>query len=655
MTETEDAAEMLIDSEKDKDKEVEKEIHESPNREDKCLPSIGASGGIMIGWDNNKWRKIQDAVVDWEPNDIEIPFSEEEVHKAIFDMNGDKSPGPDGFSAIFFQVFWEVVKLDIMRLFEEFYEGKLEINRINYAHIILIQKKNEASTVNDYRPISLLNVIYKIITKVLTNRLNPKLEMLIDPMQSGFIKNRFLLDGVVAAQEIIDDCFQNNKKGGILLKLDFAKTYDMLDWNFILEVLKAKKIGEKWINWVNMCLNKGMSAIKINDKPGKWIMSKRGVRQGDPLSPLLFVLAADTFTRMLSLAVGSQLIEGLGPINMTHKVFCLQYADDTLIFCLKLNFNKSVLIALENNEDLQQNLATMLNCKSGKFPITYLGVPLRPGKLKKDDCSQVEVGEGNQTLFWLDKWLDSHTLAAIYPSLFVNTSFPFATVSSMRKKVNDTWRWDLQFKRQLTGTFVSQYFSLMNLLNSICLEQKEDKRKWLWDLKGDFTVKSYYLFLIDGGLRCDCADIWKLPIPLKVKFLVWLAFRHGLNTKDVLEKKGIQLEKICCLCSKLEESHTHLFIKCEFVYSIWRSILFKLKIEDGCNWNSLKEMWHNLKAGEIDNGKMKRDVFICSKKISARAIRLQERRRKRSADRMQAIGADRRQNRAMGDEVIQLE
>ncbi|XP_020242889.1 uncharacterized protein LOC109821106 [Asparagus officinalis] len=185
----------------------------------------------------------------------------------------------------------------------------------------------------------------------------------------------------------------------------------------------------------------------------------------------------------------------------------------------------------------------------------------------------------------------------------------------------------------------------------------------------------------------------ELPIPLKVKFLVWLAFRHGLNTKDVLEKKGIHLEKICCLCSKLEESHTHLFIKCEFVYSIWRSILFKLKIEDGFSWNSLKEMWHNLKAGEIDNGKMKRDVFICSlvwcvwqerndrlfsnkrkrslellnkimtfssfwlgsKKISARAIRLQERRRKKSADRMQAIGVDRRQNRAMGDEVIQLE
>ncbi|XP_020270858.1 uncharacterized protein LOC109846046 [Asparagus officinalis] len=195
------------------------------------------------------------AQIDWGPNDIEQPFSVEEVHKAIFDMSGDKSPGPDGFSALFFQVFWDIVKDDIMKLFEEFYEG--------------------------------------------------------------FIKNRYLLDGVVVAQEIINDCFQNKKRGGILLKLDFVKAYDMLDWNFILDVLKAKKFGDKWVNWVKLCLHGGWFGF-----------------------------------------------------------------------------------ALENDESLQQGLATMMNCKSGSFPITYLGVPLRPGKLKKDDWSPLIVKIEKRLALW---------------------------------------------------------------------------------------------------------------------------------------------------------------------------------------------------------------------------------------------------------------
>ncbi|XP_020252248.1 uncharacterized protein LOC109829595 [Asparagus officinalis] len=610
----------------------------------------------------------------------------------------------------------DTVKDDIMKLFEEFYEGTLEINRLNYAHIVLIPKKEDSSVINDYRPVSLLNVIYKVITKVLTNRLNTKLDLLIDPLQSGFIKNRYLLDGVAAAQEIINDCFQNKKRGGILLKLDFVKAYDMLDWDFIFDVLKAKKFGDKWIHWMRICLHGGMSVIDVNGKVGKWIMSKRGVRQGDPLSPLLFVLAADSFTKMLNLAVESHFIEGLGPNNMRDKVHCLQYADDTLIFCknnreqltvlklilycfelasgLQISFNKSVLIALENDESLQQGLATMMNCKSGSFPITYIGMPLRPGKLKKDDrspliskiekrlalwkgnslsrggrlvlvndvlssiptfwlsyflfpvwviekidkmrrrflwsgslehkgcsnlvkwdevckpkkcgglgvknlkvmnkallgkwlwkCTRVEIGNGNYALFWLDKWLGSFTLASLFPSLFSFTTSPYACVSSLRKFENDSWRWEIHFKRQLTGSLVLQYLSMMNLINSKNFVYHDDKREWIWETKKMFTVKSYYIFLNDGGVRYDCMNLWGLPVPLKVKVLVWLALRESLNTKDMLNRKGIQVEKTCCLCSAKDEDHAHLFLN-------------------------------------------------CSKGISARAARLQERRRKKTTGRL---------------------
>ncbi|XP_020251027.1 uncharacterized protein LOC109828435 [Asparagus officinalis] len=228
-------------------------------------------------------------------------------------------------------------------------------------------------------------------------------------------------------------------------------------------------------------------------------------------------------------------------------------------------------------------------------------------------CStRVEVGEGKHTLFWLDKWLDSYTLASLFPSLFIITSHPYASVSNLRKKRNNSWIWDIKFKRQLTGSLVFQFLNLLNLIKDTKFVQKEDSRIWLWETNGIFSVKSFYQFLIDGGLRFDCADIWKLSIPLKVKIMVWLALRQSLNTKDILTKKGIQLELNCVLCSKVEESHTHLFIECEFVFSLWKSIQFKLKIGKDFKMKSLKEVWLNWTAGGNKECKMKRDVLFCA-------------------------------------------
>ncbi|XP_020272203.1 uncharacterized protein LOC109847383 [Asparagus officinalis] len=192
-----------------------------------------------------------------------------------------------------------------------------------------------------------------------------------------------------------------------------------------------------------------------------------------------------------------------------------------------------------------------------------------------------------------------------------------------------------------------------------------------------FTVKSYYLFLNDGGVRYDCMNLWSLHVPLKVKVLVWLALRECLNTKDMLNRKGIQLEKTCCLCSEKDEDHAHLFLNCEFVYSIWRSIQFKLNTDNEFRMNSLKEVWLGWSDGIGGESNLKKLVWICSliwcvwqerndrlfsnkqkgsllllnkivtystfwlgsKEISARAARLQERRRKKVAGRLINDGA----------------
>ncbi|XP_020243348.1 uncharacterized protein LOC109821583 [Asparagus officinalis] len=157
-------------------------------------------------------------------------------------------------------------------------------------------------------------------------------------------------------------------------------------------------------------------------------------------------------------------------------------------------------------------------------------------------CSTcVKVENGNQTLFWFDKWSSTNTLASLFPALFHIAEFPYASISSLRKKINNEWVWDIKFQRQLTGNLVFQYFDMLKSIMSVNFLHREDKRMWIWEAKGKFTVKSYYHFLTDGGLRYAYINLWKLPVPLKVKFLVWLALRSGLNTKKNLEKKGSQI------------------------------------------------------------------------------------------------------------------
>jgi len=126
---------------------------------------------------------------EWSSWKLEHPFNEEEIRDAIFGLGAEKSPGPDGFSIIFLQKFWELVKPDVLSLFSQFYNGAMDLWHLNYALIALILKTEGASLVNKFRLISLLNVVIKIITKVLANRLRPHIQLLVEQVQSAFTKN----------------------------------------------------------------------------------------------------------------------------------------------------------------------------------------------------------------------------------------------------------------------------------------------------------------------------------------------------------------------------------------------------------------------------------------------------------------------------------
>jgi hypothetical protein len=159
-------------------------------------------------------------------------FTEEEVKTAVFGSYADGAPGPDGIPFMFYQKFWDVIKLDLINMFNAWFDDNLDLYRLNFAMITLIPKENEARSMKKFRPISLLNCSFKIFTKVLTNRLAKIIDRLISYHQSAFIRGRFILESVVTAHEVIHEVHKNKDKG-LVLKLDYEK----VNLDFLYEVL----------------------------------------------------------------------------------------------------------------------------------------------------------------------------------------------------------------------------------------------------------------------------------------------------------------------------------------------------------------------------------------------------------------------------------
>jgi len=201
-------------------------------------------------------------------------FSESEVRAAIFQMEHNKASGPDGFPPEFYQVFWNIIKVDLMAVFKEFHQGNLPLQSLNFGTIILLPKMKDAKVIQQYRPICLLNVSFKIFTKVATNRLTTVAQKIIRPTQTTFLLGRNITEGAVILHEMIHE-LNSTKQDGIIFKIDFEKAYDKVKWSFLQQTLRMKEFSQKWCTWVEQFTQGGNVNIKVNDQLGSYFQTKK--------------------------------------------------------------------------------------------------------------------------------------------------------------------------------------------------------------------------------------------------------------------------------------------------------------------------------------------------------------------------------------------
>ncbi|KAL2930273.1 LINE-1 retrotransposable element ORF2 protein, partial [Bienertia sinuspersici] len=342
-----------------------------------------------------------------QQEDIMRAFTVQDVKEALFSMDGDKAPGPDGFGASFFKENWELVGPLIAEATLEFFQNGRMLKEINNTFISLIPKTQCPRNVAEFRPIACCNVIYKCITKMLCSRLKQVLPDLIAENQGAFVHGRYIIHNIMVCQDMVRGYGRKSSAPGCIIKLDIKKAYDTVNWEFLEEMLLALGFPEKFTRWVMVCVRTTQYSLVINGIPNGHEQFKRGLRQGDPISPLLFVISMEYLSRILRKMTKDtkfQFHPKCKPMQLTHLCF----ADD-LILCskgesesikmltkcfhafslssgLQASREKTEVYTCGMKEEQVQQILQETGFRRGSLPFKYLGIPISSKRISIGQC-----------------------------------------------------------------------------------------------------------------------------------------------------------------------------------------------------------------------------------------------------------------------------
>ena len=382
------------------------------------------------------------------------PFSPCEVFAALQDMQPFKAPGPDGFQQVFYQRFWNLVQPSVTQLVGDVLAGRAFPEGLNDAFLVLIPKVESPSRPNQFRPIGLCNIVYKLVTKVIVNRIKPILSSLISPTQCSFVPKRQITDNVIIVQEMLHSMrYKQGKRGYMMIKIDFEKAYDRLRWSFIRDTLLELRLPQLMVDVVMNCIESAKLSVLWNGEPMETFQPSRGIRQGDPLSPYLYVLCMERLTHLIEREVQ---LGGWKPVRASRngpQISTLAFVDDLILFgeasvdqaeimmkCLatfcgasgsKVSVDKSKKIFSANTHiDIQDAVSRSMGMEVTMDLGKYLGVPTINGRTSKREY-QFLVDKINDKLSgWKTKTLSLAGRATLVQSSL--NSIPYYTMQSTK-------------------------------------------------------------------------------------------------------------------------------------------------------------------------------------------------------------------------------
>nr|GEU63412.1 RNA-directed DNA polymerase, eukaryota [Tanacetum cinerariifolium] len=550
---------------------------------------------------------------------LESPISRDDVRNAEWGCGENKSPGPDGFSFEFFCKFWDTVGSNFCEAVEWFFDHSSFSRGCNSSFIALILKNQDPMFVNDYRPISLIVSLYKVVTKILANRLSSVIPGLISDVQTTFLPNRQILDGPFIINELLSWC-KHKKQQAMVFKVDFAKAYDSISLSSEFQFY---------------C----------------------GLKQGDPLAPYLFLLVMESLHLSLSRAIEAGIFKGI-KIDSTLNLSHIFYADDavfigewspsnlfgitnilpcfSLLSGLSINLKKSNLLGVGVRSEYVKDVAVNLGCLTMQTPFKYLGVMVG-GNCATSQAWEDTIGKLKARLSnWKLKTLSVGGRLTLFKSVLGSTPIynlsiykaPKSVLHSMeslrrnffngsqcneRKIAWIKWSTTLASKKNVGldssvavklssitsslrlpvrgGSESSQLSLPQEYIEGTILSSLEDR--WVWDLNGEgvFCVKDVRNHLDDVFLpKAPIATRWIKYVPIKLNVFAWKVHLNRLPTRVNLQHRGVLVSDLSCpICHSEDEDSAHLFFRCSLVTDIvwlvcrWWNIAWE-SIDSYSNW-----------------------------------------------------------------------
>lgn len=344
--------------------------------------------------------------------DLIAEVTDIEVKDAVFSMHLEKSPRPDGLNPAFFQTYWGIVGRDVIEVCKNFMTTGDLPNEVNRTVVCLIPKVKSPTSMTELRPISLCNVLIRILSKVMSNRLKPCLGKLISDKQSAFIGGRLLTDNALIAFEVNHYMkrLRQGRKGVAGLKVDISKAYDRLEWGFIMNMMHKFGFTETWISRVMKIVTSVSYSFLQNGTVFGDVVPQRGVRQGDPISPYIYILGAEGLSAIIRRHEEMGLVHGCTIARGAPAISHLLFADDCYFFFKatkseagvmrrildryeeisgqKINKDKSTITFSPNTGDEDRREACeQLGVRVIQSPDKYLGMPMCIGRRKASTIS----------------------------------------------------------------------------------------------------------------------------------------------------------------------------------------------------------------------------------------------------------------------------